>query len=184
MKNQNKKQQLIIMTVAFIVLIILPACVVIDRFKSIEITYKQQGTIEPTQANKFAGVEGIDCIPNIDAYEIATLIDVIDGDSIKVAIEGKEYQVRFIGIDTPEFNSDQRLAAIDAANANKRLLSGPLIYLFKDQTNTDRYDRLLRYVITNGRFVNLELVRSGHAISMWYRPDVSCQPLFDSAVPE
>lgn len=174
----NRKQRAISLAAAFSVLIILSSCVILDRVKSVTVT------AVPNNTSKFANIEGLECIPDLDVFEAATLIDVIDGDSIKVAIAGQEYQVRYIGIDTPEYDSNQRAAAIEATSENRRLLSGALIYLFKDQTNTDKYDRLLRYVVTNGKFVNLELVRSGHARSKWYRPDVNCQPLFDSAVPE
>ena len=137
-----------------------------------------------SERSRFVDVVGSECIPDISHYEVATLVDVIDGDSIKVNIEGDQYQVRYIGIDTPEFKSEQRPEAIEATNENERLLSGAIIYLFKDQTNTDYYDRLLRYVIVDDKFVNLELVRSGHARSKWYRPDISCQLLFDGAVPD
>ena len=162
----------------FFVIFFLSSCVILGRVKSVTVT------AVPNNTSKFANIEGLECIPDLDAFDAATLIAVIDGDSIKVAIEGQEYQVRYIGIDTPEYDSNQRAAAIEATNENRRLLSGALIYLFKDQTNTDKYDRLLRYVVMNGKFINLELVRSGHARSKWYRPDVSCQPFFDGAVPD
>jgi len=129
----------------------------------------------------FTGVDGVECIPNLDRYEIATLIDVVDGDSIKVIVDGQPTQVRYIGVNTPEYDSQQRAQAIEATNANRGLLSGSTLFLFKDISNTDKYDRLLRYVVANGKFINLELVRLGHAESKWYRPDISCQPTFDRA---
>ncbi|MDO9545768.1 MAG: thermonuclease family protein [Pelolinea sp.] len=132
-------------------------------------------------SSMFASVNGADCIPNLSSYETATLIDIIDGDSIRVAIQGTVYEVRYIGMNTPEYYSDQRQAAIEATQYNKDLISSANIYLFKDISETDRYDRLLRYVIANGKFINLELVRSGHAQSKIYKPDVSCQPTFDRA---
>ena len=129
----------------------------------------------------FAAVEGVDCIPNLSSYETATLIDVIDGDSIRVAIQGSVFEVRYIGMNTPEYFSDQRQAAIDATEFNKDLLSSADIYLFKDISETDKYDRLLRYVIADGNFINLELIRSGRAQAKTYKPDVSCQSTFDRA---
>jgi len=139
--------------------------------------------VSPTAAEEknFAGIEGIECIPNTTRYETAILIDVVDGDSIKVIVDGQPTQVRYIGINTPEYDSQQRDEAIAATQANRRLLAGSTLYLFRDFSNTDKYDRLLRYVVANGKFINLELVRMGHAESKWYRPDTSCQLLFDSA---
>jgi len=133
--------------------------------------------------NLFNGIAEIDCIPNLSDYEVATLIDVIDGDSIKVIVDGKEMQVRYIGINTPEYDSSQRDEAIEATIANRKLLMGNKLYLFKDISNTDKYDRLLRYVVAGEKFINLELVQAGYAESKWYRPDTSCQEVFDSAVP-
>lgn len=127
----------------------------------------------------FALIEGIDCIPNLSSYETAALIDVIDGDSIRVAIQGTIFEVRYIGMNTPEYDSDRRQAAIEATQLNKDLLSSANIYLFKDVSETDKYDRLLRYVIANEKFINLELVRSGRAQAKTYFPDISCQSTFD-----
>ncbi len=163
-------------------LLLLSACV--KRSAEIEaaiVTPLPTSTAE-TQ-DMFAGVDGVACIPNLDRYEIATLIDVVDGDSIKVIVDGQPTQVRYIGVNTPEYDSQQRTEAIAATNANRGLLSGSTLYLFKDISNTDKYDRLLRYVVANGKFINLELVRLGHAESKWYRPDISCQELFDQAMP-
>jgi hypothetical protein len=46
-------------------------------------------------------------------------------------------------------------------------------------SETDRYGRLLRYVyLTDGTFVNAELVRQGYAQVATYPPDVAHQELF------
>jgi len=136
----------------------------------------------PEKENEFTFIEGVGCIPDISSYEVGTLIDVIDGDSIRVAIQGSIFEVRYIGIDTPEYDSDQRQAAVKAAEANRKVLSTSLVYLFEDQSETDKYGRLLRYVISNDKFVNLELVKSGHAKVKKYYPDTSCHLTFEKAV--
>ena len=48
--------------------------------------------VSPTAAEEknFAGIEGIECIPNTTRYETAILIDVVDGDSIKVIVMGNQ----------------------------------------------------------------------------------------------
>ena len=129
--------------------------------------------------DRFIQIHGANCIPNIDDYQIATLLDVIDGDSIRVVIDGVNFEVRYIGIDAPEYYSDDQKAAIEATEENKNLLGSLPLYLFKDSTDRDKYDRLLRYVIAGEKFVNLEMVRSGKAISKAYQPDTSCQAEFD-----
>jgi len=132
-------------------------------------------------AEELRSIDGVNCIPHISSYDVATLINVIDGDSIRVAIQGTIFEVRYIGIDSPEFDSEQRHAAVEAAYANEKVLSSSILYLFKDKSNSDKYGRLLRYVISGGKFVNLELVRSGHAQAKTYFPDTSCHLTFDHA---
>ena len=137
--------------------------------------------ISDEESNKFQSVAGTDCIPDINAYEIAVLVEVIDGDSIRVDIDGEVIEVRYIGIDAPEFYSEERASAIDSAQKNRALIgSGPL-YLFRDISNTDKYDRLLRYVVSSEQFINLEMVRSGYATAKKYQPDISCQAEFEKA---
>jgi len=162
--------------------LILSACLVSGRAAE-TVAPVLMATVTQEDQGPFAAIDGVGCIPNLDRYEKATLIDVVDGDSIKVIVDGVPTQVRYIGVNTPEYDSPQRDEAIEATDANRALLSGATLYLFRDISNTDKYDRLLRYVIANGKFINLELVRGGYAESKTYRPDISCQALFDAAVP-
>lgn len=122
-----------------------------------------------------------DCIPTPENPEIGWVTHVIDGDSIKAEINGKEYEIRYIGMNTPEFYSSERVAAEKATQENKNLVEGKKIFLFKEFSNTDKYQRLLRYVFTEEYFVNYELVKRGFAESKPYPPDISCQNLFDHA---
>lgn len=111
----------------------------------------------------------------------ATVTRVIDGDTIEVAISGKTYTVRYIGIDTPEtVHPDKPVQeyGIEASNKNKELVSGKTVSLEKDVSETDKYGRLLRYVYVGNLFINAELVRLGYAQVSTYPPDVEYQDLF------
>lgn len=183
--SHNKEwQRMRIVSAAVFILtgLILSACLVSGRAAETAVP-APMATVTQEEQGPFAAIDGVSCIPNLERYEEATLIDVVDGDSIKVIVDGVPTQVRYIGVNTPEYDSPQREQAIEATNANRALLSGATLYLFRDISNTDKYDRLLRYVIANGKFINLELVRGGYAESKTYRPDISCQALFDAAVP-
>lgn len=98
----------------------------------------------------------------------AVVTRVIDGDTIDVRIGGEGYRVRYVGVNTPE--SDE-LCYSEARSANARLVEGRTVRLVRDQSNTDRYGRLLRYVYVGDRFVNAELVRDGWAEAVEYDPD-------------
>jgi endonuclease YncB( thermonuclease family) len=100
--------------------------------------------------------------------ETATVVRVVDGDTIEVRIGTQTYSVRYVGINTPE--SDEPCYA-DARSANSSLVSGQTVTLVKDTSETDRYDRLLRYIYVGNTFVNAELVRQGFAEVVLYEPD-------------
>jgi micrococcal nuclease len=108
----------------------------------------------------------------ISPPETAKVTRVIDGDTI--IIEGN-YRVRYIGIDTPEVHPEVEEYGIEAWEANRRLVEGKEVRLERDATETDKYDRLLRYVYVGDVFVNAELVRQGLAEAKSYPPDTKYQ---------
>ena len=120
-------------------------------------------------------------IPN--GAERAEVLAVTDGDTMTVRIEGDKAQepVRFIGIDTPEKPGGNRPPECYGSEASRRTASmlppGAEVFLERDQTDRDRYDRLLRYVWYIDRqdgqavLANEALVREGYAIARIYPPD-------------
>jgi endonuclease YncB( thermonuclease family) len=90
----------------------------------------------------------------------------VDGDTIEVAIDGQEYKVRYIGIDTPESVDPRRPVECfgkEAADKNQELVEGKIVGLEKDVSETDAFGRLLRYVWLDGRLINARLVSAGYA---------------------
>jgi len=111
----------------------------------------------------------------------ASCIRVIDGDTIKVVIDGETYKVRYIGMDTPEMDDsrpDVRALAEEATYINRGMVEGITVELEKDVSETDKYGRLLRYVYIGNTFVNAELVALGYAQVATYPPDVKYEDLF------
>ena len=119
-----------------------------------------------------------ECIHNIDYYEVATVRKVIDGDSIEIELNGKILQVRYIGINAPDYNLGVDAAARAAERANRELVEGKKIQMFRDTSDTDKFDRLLRYVFVEGIFVNQWLIKQGFAQVKSYPPDTACHSLF------
>ena len=106
----------------------------------------------------------------------ALVVGITDGDTIDVEIEGVVYQLRYIGMDTPE-RGEPFFA--ESTEANRQLVADQTVTLVKDVSETDRFGRLLRYVyLADGTFVNAELVRSGYALAATYPPDVANAGLF------
>jgi len=111
----------------------------------------------------------------------ATVIEVVDGDTIRVSIDGRNYTVRLIGVDTPETRDPRQpvmcygheataFTSEMIKRANNRVL------LEKDVSETDQYGRILRYVWLEHpdgrRMLNYELVAQGYAQVVTYPPDV------------
>ncbi len=108
------------------------------------------------------------------------VLQVVDGDTIEVLYNGEKKSVRYIGIDTPETVDPRRPVGCfgkEASDENKRLLLGKVVILERDVSDTDKYNRLLRYIylpLDDGTtlFVNDYLVRQGFAQASTYPPDV------------
>ncbi|MGF1507806.1 MAG: hypothetical protein GYB64_08470 [Chloroflexi bacterium] len=111
--------------------------------------------------------------------ESGTVAGVIDGDTVDVLIDGFAERVRYIGIDTPERDEP---CYREASDANAALVQGQTVYLLRDISETDRFDRLLRYVyVEQGGdllFVNETLVAAGYATAVRFEPDVAFYTLF------
>jgi micrococcal nuclease len=99
----------------------------------------------------------------------ARVVSVVDGDTIKVRVDGHRETVRLIGIDTPESkrpNTPVECGAKNAAAAMKRLVAGRSVTLRRDpsQDAVDRYGRTLAYVdLGGGRDAGETMIRSGWA---------------------
>ena len=100
-------------------------------------------------------------------YE-GTVTHIVDGDTIKVAINGNLETVRYIGVNAPERGED---GYEDAILVNRRLVSGKRIRMEADKQDTDKYGRKLRYVWVGRKFVNRELYQQGVARIMAIKPN-------------
>jgi endonuclease YncB( thermonuclease family) len=118
------------------------------------------------------------CIPSDTKREVGVVKRVIDGDTIVVEIGGVEYKVRYIGMDAAESWDAVGQASTEQ---NKKLVLNKTVLLVKDKSETDRYDRLLRYVIVGNIFVNEYLTRLGLAEAASYPPDTACDIQFNSS---
>lgn len=93
---------------------------------------------------------------------------IIDGDTLKLQMGGREVTVRLIGIDTPERERAGRPAepyAHDATALMRRLCEQSAVYLQYDPlcARKDRYGRTLAHLfrVPDGLWVNREMVRLG-----------------------
>ena len=93
---------------------------------------------------------------------------VIDGDTIVVAVGGRNERVRLIGVDTPETVHPSKPVerfGKEASAFTKRMVEGKMVRLEPDRAvgARDRYGRLLAYVyLEDGTFLNAEIVKRGY----------------------
>ena len=106
----------------------------------------------------------------------AELVKTIDGDTIKIMYEGKEQNVRYLLIDTPETNHPRlgkQPFGEQAKERNRELMnSGKLEIEFDIGGKTDKYDRLLAYIYIDGVSVQETLLEEGLArVAYVYPPN-------------
>lgn len=148
---------------------------------SLDVQQQKQNSAESSQS-AVQGIEG----------ERAFVTEVVDGDTIRVVIGLQEYTVRYIGVDTPETRDPRRSVECfgkQASQKNKELVGNKIVILQRDISETDKYDRLLRYIylpLKNGSylFVNDYLIRKGYAYALTYPPDLKFAEQFRQAEQE
>jgi micrococcal nuclease len=116
--------------------------------------------------------------PPTTTFGRAQVVRVVDGDTIRVRLDGRSERVRYIGVDTPESvkpGTPVQCYAKRAAEANAALVAGRSVRLVGDVEHRDRFGRLLAYVYRepDGAFVNAQLVRDGYARTLTIAPNVA-----------
>lgn len=97
--------------------------------------------------------------------------EFVDGDTIKVDMNGGIETVRLIGVDTPETHDPRKAVqcyGAAAADFTRQFIGSQPVRLAADpiNTNRDRYNRLLRYVyLADGRLVNAEIIKQGYGFA-------------------
>lgn len=154
----------------------------VPQSKPVSPPVQQETKVQQSSSSATLGIEG----------QKAYVTKVVDGDTIDVTIAGKDFKVRFVGMDTPETVDPRRPVGCfgkEASNETKSLLTGKTVILQKDVSETDKYGRILRYIylpLEDGKylFVNDFLVREGFAKVYTYPPDVKFDKQFTEAQKE
>lgn len=97
--------------------------------------------------------------------------EFVDGDTVKVDMNGTNETIRMIGVDTPETHDPRKPVQCfgqAAAEFTKKLIGNNYVRLEPDalSANRDRYQRLLRFVyLPDGRLVNEEIIKQGYGFA-------------------
>jgi micrococcal nuclease len=110
----------------------------------------------------------------------ARVVEVVDGDTLRVEVDGTTETVRMLGIDTPETHHPTKPVECFGAEASARLAelapAGAIVRLERDVEARDHYDRLLAYVYVTGAdgseiLANASLVGDGFAVALAIDPN-------------
>lgn len=122
--------------------------------------------------------------PRYTYYSVAS---VVDGDTVKVNINGTIETLRLIGLDTPETvdpRKEVQCFGKEASNKGKELLTGKTVRIEKDSTqgDKDKYGRTLAYIYTeSGVFYNKYMIEQGYAHEYTYNTPYKYQAEFKQA---
>lgn len=120
-------------------------------------------------------------------YKYYSVTSVVDGDTIKINIDGTVTTLRLIGLDTPETVDPRKPVQCfgkEASNKAKELLSGKKVRIEKDSTqgDLDKYGRTLAYVYReDGLFYNKYMIDQGYAHEYTYNTPYKYQTEFKNA---
>jgi micrococcal nuclease len=102
------------------------------------------------------------------------VVDVIDGNTITVVLEGdpaaQTYPIRYLGIDAPP-NAPSVPWGIVAFETNRKLAEGKIVRLERDQSDTDDEGNLLRYAFLGDELLSVILAQQGLARANITEPD-------------
>lgn len=109
---------------------------------------------------------------------------VVDGDTVQVLFDGRELDVRLIGIDTPETvkpGDPVECFGPEASAFTEDRLEGREVRLEFDVERLDPFDRTLAYVWLGDELFNETLVREGYALVTTFPPNVRYVERFHGA---
>ena len=141
-----------------------------------EITAVQESATATEIANNNGEKPGRETVNNDSQEKEKTyfVVNVVDGDTIDVDIDGRTERIRMIGVDTPETVDPRKPVQCfgkEASNKTKELLNGKYVYLEGDVLSgeRDKYNRLLRYIFfEDGTNFNELIIKEGFAHEYTY----------------
>lgn len=116
------------------------------------------------------------CAPAEEAAgEVAVVTHVVDGDTIRVDLDGEEVPVRLLNLDAPEkdgpYTEAECLGEEATAFLAELLPPGTEVRLEEDVEPADRFGRRLAGVHLDDVLVNAEVARAGLALPVLIEPN-------------
>jgi micrococcal nuclease len=119
----------------------------------------------------FREVPSATCPAPLTSCDVASVVSVVDGDTLDLLVGGRQERVRLIGVDTPETVHPSRPVECYGPEASSftKQLQGKQVWLTYGEDCYDKYGRLLAYLWLNMdedpslEMFNKELISLGYA---------------------
>lgn len=164
----------------------IPSEVLTDQVLSANHLANRQAVAALAPGDQVASVGLRHAVPT--ALEEAVVCEVIDGDTLRVELAGKQQTVRLTGINTPEASGDDGAKSTpEGERAAEHLAdivkAGDVVYLQKDTSNADDNGNLLRFVWSakpnsftdvneiKAKMINGRMLTDGYAMAHKFKPD-------------
>lgn len=164
----------------------IPSEVLTDQVLSANHLANRQAVAALAPGDQVASVGLRHAVPT--ALEEAVVCEVVDGDTLRVELAGKQQTVRLTGINTPEASGDDGAKSTpEGERAAEHLAdivkAGDVVYLQKDTSNADDNGNLLRFVWSakpnsftdvneiKAKMINGRMLTDGYAMAHKFKPD-------------
>lgn len=132
----------------------------------------EQITIEPTPTISTDTGSNLNSSADDTEEDNKRLLDakvtrVVDGDTMKITVDGKKETIRLLLVDTPESVNpnipEPQPFSIEASDYAKKVLTNKNVQIELDVSERDKYGRLLCYLYIDGKMFNEMLLEKGYA---------------------
>ncbi|PID82450.1 MAG: hypothetical protein CSB16_01105 [Clostridiales bacterium] len=111
---------------------------------------------------------------------------VIDGDTIKILINGEKKTVRIIGMDAPEYNHPDRSRITEEGKDARKILINKIpenayVEIEYDEDRKDKYGRILAHVYYEDYLVSKWMIERGYAKRVYVAPNAKYQDILREA---
>ena len=116
-----------------------------------------------------------------ERFTFAKVLEVIDGVTIDVEIDGQRFRVAYLGVAVPDSEAsgaNRSSLGDNALSFNRFSVENQVVELERGDLDTDPSGHLLRYVFVNGEMVNLALLTNGYVSVAGYPTDFAQRTAF------
>lgn len=145
---------------------------------TVSLTPTASPAVQPVTLTPTATPDPTGCIPAGAALEYGIVLQVLDGDSLLVDIQGVAWRVGYLGLDAPEYYPSSEYFGPPARARNAALVLKRVVRLVADGGVLDAHSQMLRYVLVGDIFVNYALLRDGLARVSSFQGPFACAATF------